>query len=218
MSESSNQTQKGGEEKCPTSAPLIQDESATVLGNAAAESNPPASGTPVKLQVGAVYRDSDDGNLYIPITAEKDSQEDVQVLNFGGRIGYAHFEVCGDEKLADSLDQFLERELAAVAKERDEARSRADILCWNEGKCEGIAKGILRPFEFAPEGMEPPYPVLHAAEAVSKLAAQLAAAQAACAEMRAYIEALPISRNVVIDFDRFAEWQKRVLALAAKLT
>lgn len=65
-----------------------------------------------------------------------------------------------------------------LERERDAARATADNLCWQLGKCQGIASGILKSTEFAPEGMEPPYKPIHGLIAVSALATQRNDAQA----------------------------------------
>lgn len=81
----------------------------------------------------------------------------------------------------------IRSQVEILTKERDEARHRVDVLCWNEGKCEGIAKGVLKPFEFAPEGMEPPHPVLHAAKAVSEIVQVRDSLRAQLATIQAYL-------------------------------
>ena len=59
-----------------------------------------------------------------------------------------------------------------LERERDEARETIANLCWQLGKCEGIATGILQAGEFSPDKTPPLYEPLHAALAVSTLREQ----------------------------------------------
>lgn len=61
----------------------------------------------VRLEKGAVYRDLVDGEYFVCIDAEADSQGDCHVMNFDGSDGFALSECSDYLKLAPTINDFL---------------------------------------------------------------------------------------------------------------
>jgi len=77
------------------------------------EGSPPETGSEKRrcLEIGAVYRDNEDGGLYVCADDQPDMQGDVMVINFDGSYGFALFEYPDtDEKIASSLAEYFQNE------------------------------------------------------------------------------------------------------------
>ncbi len=62
-----------------------------------------------RLEIGAVYRDNEDGTLYVCADDQPDMQGDVLVINFDGSHVFALFEYPDtDETIASSLAEYFQ--------------------------------------------------------------------------------------------------------------